>query len=291
MSSSENQFNKRRARSSYITSVISISMVLFMLGLLGLLLVNAKKLSDSARESFQASVYFRDTVSDVQILEMQANLEKNPAVRSTTFITKTQAAEKWKEEWGEDFLDFLEFNPLPASLEVNFKPEFARPEDFEKFEQEWMGNTSVEKVKYPMNLIRTVIGNLRKLGLFLLAFSVVLLVIAIALINNTIRLSIYSRRFLIKTMQLVGATRGFIRRPFLKAGFFQGFAGGLLAVVLLSLLVLFGEQQLPELKEMRDIRLLSILAGGLVAGGVILSWICTFFAVRKYLNLKTDSLY
>ena len=132
---------------------------------------------------------------------------------------------------------------------------------------------------------------MKKLSWFFLAFSAILTFIAVTLINNTIRLAMYSRRFIIRTMQLVGATRGFIRRPYIFSGLLQGFLGGVIAVILIAITVYFGEKEIPELREMRDLRLLGILAGAIVLGGVILSWICTFFAVRKYLNLKTDSLY
>jgi cell division transport system permease protein len=266
-------------------------MVLFILGLLGLLMVNAKKLSDTTRGSFRVSLFFKDTVDEVQILDFQKELELNQVISSTVFVTKTQAAAEFQKQLGEDFVEFLGYNPLPASLDVTFKPNFTETADFEKMEREWLKNPLVEKVDYPRNLIIKIIATTQKLSWFLLAFSALLLVIAISLINNTIRLSIYSKRFLIKTMQLVGATRGFIRGPFLRAGFFQGFFGGLVAAGLLAGLLLLGEQQIPELKELRDLQLLAILGGSLLAGGVILSWICTFFAIRKYLNLNTDSLY
>jgi cell division transport system permease protein len=266
-------------------------MVLFILGLLGLLMVNAKKLSDTTRGSFRVSLFFKDTVDEVQILNFQKELENNPVISSTVFVTKTQAAAEFQKQLGEDFVEFLGYNPLPASLDVTFKPNFTESTDFENMEREWLKNPLVEKVDYPRNLIIKIIATTQKLSWFLLAFSALLLVIAISLINNTIRLTIYSKRFLIKTMQLVGATRGFIRGPFLRAGFFQGFFGGLLAAGLLAGLLLLGEQQIPELKELRDLQLLAILGGSLLAGGVILSLICTFFAIRKYLNLNTDSLY
>jgi len=291
MANSEHQFQRKRIRSSYITSVVSIAMVLLMLGLLGLLLVNAKKLSDTTRESFAVSIFFRDSVDDAQILEFKAELEQNGFISGSTFITRAEAAENFQKDLGEDFVDFLGYNPLPASLDVKFNSSFTEDENFTKLEKEWSENPIVAQIDYPRNLINKIVDNMKKLSWFFLAFSVVLTFIAVTLINNTIRLAIYSRRFIIRTMQLVGATKGFIRRPYVFSGLMQGLLGGLIAVALLGTMVYFGERQIPELREMRDIKLLGMLAGAIVLGGVILSWICTFFAVRKYLNLKTDSLY
>jgi cell division transport system permease protein len=262
-----------------------------MLGLLGLLLVDAKKLSDTTRESFQVSVFFRDSVDDAQILVFKQELDARPYVKSTAFVTRAEAATNFQKDLGEDFVEFLGYNPLPASIDVRFNVDFTDEGDFQKIEKEWLANPLVAQVDYPRNLINQIISNMRKLSWFFLAFSVILTFIAVTLINNTIRLSIYSKRLLIRTMQLVGATRGFIRGPFLRASFMQGFAGGLVAIALLAGMIALGEQQIPELRQLRDFNLLGILAGGILIGGVGLSWICTFFAVRKYLHLKTDSLY
>jgi cell division transport system permease protein len=291
MADNEQKFQKKRVRSSYITSVISIAMVLLMLGLLGLLLVNAKKLSDTTRESFTVSVFFKDSVDDASILKFKSELETREYIKTTTFITREEAAESFQKDLGEDFVEFLGYNPLPASLDIRFNNSFTEEEDFQRLETEWMANPIVAQIDYPRNLIGKIVDNMKKLSWFFLAFSAILTFIAVTLINNTIRLAMYSRRFIIRTMQLVGATRGFIRRPYIFSGLLQGFLGGVIAVILIAITVYFGEKEIPELREMRDLRLLGILAGAIVLGGVILSWICTFFAVRKYLNLKTDSLY
>jgi cell division transport system permease protein len=291
MSQSEEKFQKKRVRSSYITSVISIAMVLLMLGTLGLLLVNAKKLSDTTRESFTVSIFFKDSVDDASILRFKAELESREFIKSVGFISRDEAAESFQQELGEDFVEFLGYNPLPASLDVKFNSSFTEESDFEKLEKEWMANSMVAQIDYPRNLINKIVDNMRKLSWFFLAFSAILAFIAITLINNTIRLAMYSKRFLIRTMQLVGATRGFIRRPYVWSGIVQGFLGGVIAILLLGGAVYWGEQEIPELRQMRDLKLLGILAAAILAGGIFLSWICTFFAVRKYLNLKTDSLY
>lgn len=266
-------------------------MVLLMLGTLGLLLVNAKKLSDTTRESFTVSIFFKDSVDDTSILRFKAELESQGFIKSVSFISRNEAAESFQQELGEDFVEFLGYNPLPASLDVKFNSSFTEESDFEKLEKEWMANSMVAQIDYPRNLINKIVDNMRKLSWFFLAFSAILAFIAITLINNTIRLAMYSKRFLIRTMQLVGATRGFIRRPYVWSGIVQGFLGGIIAILLLGGAVYWGEQEIPELRQMRDFKLLGILAAAILAGGIFLSWICTFFAVRKYLNLKTDSLY
>lgn len=266
-------------------------MVLCMLGILGLLFIGADKLSSITRESLVVTLFFKENVSDEQVLAFQKKLEKEEYVRATKFISKEDAAEEFQKELGEDFLDFLGYNPLPAAIDVNFKPEYAEQSFFEALEKKWMTDPKIERVDYPANLVEKIVSNMRKIGWVFLAIAALLTFISITLINNTIRLAIYSRRFLIRTMQLVGATRQYIRRPFLLASLLQGFIGGVLALLILGALLYFGERQLPELKEIRDVRLLGILAGAVLGAGVFLSFICTFFAVRKYLHLKSDSLY
>jgi cell division transport system permease protein len=262
-----------------------------MLGLMGLLLINARKLTDFTRESFTVTVFFRDSVDEEQMNAFRKTLEAEQFVKSVQFTTKDQAAADFQKELGEDFVDFLGYNPLPASLDVNFKPEFATDAFFAQTEQEWLQNEWVEQVSYPRNLIIKIVDNVQRISWIFLAFGAVLTLIAVTLINNTIRLAIYSKRFLIKTMLLVGATAGFIRRPFIVSGFIQGLIGGIIALLLLSGTLLLAENKIMGLREIRDVNYLGVLALAIVAGGVILSLICTFFAVRKYLNLKTDSLY
>lgn len=291
MADNENKFNRNRLRSSYITSVVSMAMVLLMLGLLGWMLIAAKQLSDTTRESYTVSIFFRDTVDDVQILKFKETLDAEAYVKATKFVSRAEAAQEYQKEVGEEFVEFLGFNPLPASIDVNFKPEFTRQTDFDKLEEQWMKNPMVEKVSYQRLLINQIEQNIRKLSWVILGFCAVLGLIAVSLINSTIRLSIYSRRFIIKTMLLVGATQSFIRWPFLKASFLQGFLAAITAISLIASIIYFAERQIPQLVELRDYRMLSMLAGAILLSGIILSWICTFFAVRKYLNLKTDSLY
>lgn len=286
----ENKFNRRRVRSSYVISVVSLSLVLLLLGMAGLLLINARKLSDETRESFVVSVFFRDSVSEAQAQAFKAKIELLEYVKSSAYISRETAAEGFKKELGEDFEDFLGFNPLPATLDVTFNKEYVSEEVFRSIENEWKRDPRVEKVGYNPE-VAYIMKTARTTGWYLLVFCSLLAVIAIALINNTIRLTIYSKRLLIRTMKLVGATRGFIRRPFIRSGLLQGFLAGLLALCMLAGVLLVLERQIPELRQMRDWEWLSVLAGGLLLAGILLSLICTFFAVRRYLNLKADSLY
>jgi len=291
MSIQEEQFNKRRVRSSYITSIVSMAMVLFMLGLFGLLLLNAKKLSDSTRESFTITVFFNDSATTELMEGFKAQMDTSYFCLASSITSKEEAAEIFQKQVGEDFVDFLGFNPLPASIDIRFKKEFAKEELFQQLEAQWNASPLVERVSYPRDLIRKINQNVKTLSYILLIFSAILLFIAITLINNTIRLAIYSRRFIIRTMQLVGATRAYIRRPFLWSSIGQGLLAGFIALTCLAGVIYAGEQQLPELRQLRDYNMLAILSGGIVLSGMFISWICTLFAVRKYLRLNTDSLY
>ena len=261
MAENETKFNRRRLRSSYITSVVSIAMVLLILGLLGWMLANAKQFSDKTRESFTVSIFFKDSVDDLQILNFKEELDRKEFVKSTKFVTRAEAAANYQSEVGVEFVDLLGYNPLPASIDVNFKPEFAGERNFDSTEKEWTRNPLVEKVSYQRVLINQVVDNMKKLSWFFVAFSAILALISVTLINNTIRLSIYSKRFLIKTMLLVGATQGFIRRPFLRSGLLQGLLAGLLAILLIAGIMILAERQIPELKDLRNFRLLGMLAG------------------------------
>ena len=290
MSQTEHKTGQYRLRTSYLISVVSISMVLIMLGLQGWLILNARAIS-SKSDTFVLTVYFRDTTSISSILDIKKQFENLPGVKSVSYTDRETAARQFQEELGEDFVEFLGYNPMPASLGVIFKPEQADETFFLDFERKWTKHPDVEKVDYPRNLLLSMASNMKRLGWILLAAGALMALIAITLINNTIRLTIFARRFLIKTMLLVGATQKFIRRPFILSGIAQGFAGGILSCLMLAILLWFGEQQIPGLRELRNLQDLALLGAGLILSGVLLSLICTFFAVRKYLNIKTDQLY
>ena len=290
MASSDDKYSRRRLRSSYFSTIVSIALVLFMLGLVGLIILNAKKLSDHVKENIGFSIFLKENVKEADIVKLQKSLDAAQYVKSTEYIDREQAMKIFQEEIGED-IGFLGFNPLLASIEVRLKADFANPDSIAWIEKELMENQKIKEVHYKKNLVALVNENVRKITIVLLAFSGLLLIIAIALINNSIRLSIYSKRFLIRSMQLVGATQGFIRRPFLWKGIFHGIIGAFIAICLLIGVIYTVQKQLPELFELQDAQLFASLFAIVILMGIFISWICTFFAVLKYLRMKAEHLH
>ncbi len=291
MSNSSEKYTKRRLRSSYLSVVVSMSLVLFMLGLLGLIILNAKKVSDHVKENFAFTIILNENANETAIRQFQKSLEIKEYVKATEFIPKEQAAKELQELLNEDFIDFLGANPLSDAIEVHFNADFAHSDQLTRVEEELIKEPVVHKVMYDKPLIQLMNENIQKIGFILLAISGLLTLIAFALINSSIRLVIYSKRFLIKTMQLVGATTGFIRRPFVWRSIKQGFIASILAGGLLFTALYYLDKNMPELQALDDYMLLAYLFGSVIVLGVWISWICTFFAVRKYLRLKTDQLY
>jgi cell division transport system permease protein len=291
MSKKESNITRRRFRSSYIVSTISITLVLLMLGLIGLLLLNAKKLSVYVKENIGFTVYLDNNIKDVDILRIQKNLDAKPYVKETKYITKEQAAVEFQKELGEDFIDFLGFNPLTPSIDVKLYAKYANPDSIAHIENDFKSFDHVREVAYQKSLVHLVNENVKKISLIILAFSGLLLLIAIALINNTIRLAVYSRRFLIRTMQLVGATNGFIRRPFLFMSTFMGVLGAILAAGILLIAIYMAQKETENMINFGDIRILGILFGAVLIIGIVINWISTYLAVTKYLKIKTDQLY
>lgn len=291
MATNDDRYAKRRLASSYLSTIVGITLVLYMLGLLGLIIMHAKKLSDYVKENIGFTVFLNEEVKDVDIIQLQKTLDAREYVKSTEFITKERAAVDLQKDIGDDFVSFLGYNPLSSSIEVRFKAGFANSDSLTVLETELVKNKLVKEVSYQKSLVSLVNENLRKISLILLGFSSLLLIIAIALINNTIRLSVYSKRFLIRTMQLIGATENFIRKPFLLKGVVQGIAGSVIAIVLLVFTLYFTQQEVPELRELQDAGLFIKLFIFVTLLGIIISWISTYMAVRKYLRINTDYLY
>lgn len=285
------KYSKRRLTGSSITTIVSLSLVLFMLGLLGIIILNTRKLSDNVKENIGFQVILNDGVKDVDVQRLQKTLDASDYVKSTEFITKEEAAERLQKDLGEDFIDFLGFNPLLSSINVHLKAEYANADSLSWIEKDMLDTKLVKEVIYQKSLVTTINENVQKIGLVILCFSALLMLIALALINNTIRLSIYSKRFIIKTMQLVGATQGFIRRPFVLNGIKHGIYGAVIAIAMLIGVLYFAQKQLPELQELQDPNMLATLFGLVIVLGVIISWISTSLAVRKYLRLKSDDLH
>ncbi len=290
-SSNPEKYTKRSIKSSYLSTVISVSLVLFMLGLLGLTILYANKLSIYVKENIGFTVILKEDVKPAIITQFQKSLDASRYVKSTDFITKEEAAKILQQDLGEDFVEFLGYNPLLSSIDVHLKADYANVDSISNIETELLKNEEVKEVYYQKSLVDLVNKNVKTIGLVILIFSSLLMIICIALINNSIRLSIYSKRFLIKTMQLVGATQGFIRKPFIVRGVKHGVYGAFIAILLLSGVIYLMQKQIPELIELQDIDLFVTLFVFVIILGVFITFVSTLLAVRKYVRLKTDDLY
>ena len=282
---------KNRLRSSYFTTILSISLVLFLLGLMGLLLLNSQRLSDYVKENIGFSVILKDNIKEVDIIRLQKELDATTYVKSTEYIPKERAAKEFSEELGEDFVGFLDYNPLLASIEVKLYAQYANPDSIAVIEGSFQDFPQVKEVYYQKNLVNLINDNVQQISLYIFAFSLLLLFIAVVLINNTIRLSVYSKRFIINTMQLVGATNSFIRRPFIYKSVLQGVLGAAIAILLLLGIIDLAQQELSGVISFKEYELLGILFLLVVAVGVVLTCLSAYFAVNKYLRMKADELY
>ena len=291
MKNKESKLIQRRLRSSYATSIISISLVLCMLGTIGILLLTAHRVSKYVKENIAFSVFLKDQAKEADIYRLQKTLDAEHYVRSTRYVDKDDAAKEFTEELGEDFVGFLGYNPLSSSIEVKLDARYANNDSISHIETYLLSFDEVKEVSYQKSMIHILNENIEKISLFILAFSALLVVIAVSLINNTIRLSVYSRRLLIRTMQLVGATNTFIRRPFLWRSTLHGIYSAFIAMTILVLSLYWAEGQLEGILSVRDVQILGGLFLIVFFSGIILSWISTFFAVNKYLKIKIDKLY
>jgi len=274
-----------------VTLVVSVSLVLFLLGVLGLILINARELSDYFRESLSFSVMLDDEAKEADIRMLQKDLDAKQYVKSTEYISKDEAAEKMKEDLGEDFINFLGDNPLPPSIDVYLYAGYTSTDSVAKIEKYVLEYPFVKEVYYQESLLFLINENVKKISLFLLVISSFLFLIALTIINNTIRLSIYSRRFIIRTMQLVGATRTFIRRPFLVQSAFQGLIAALIAMGLLMGLLYLFEKEFFLMFSFESTKLLLLLGISIIVIGILINIISTFFSVNRYLSISEDKLY
>ncbi|NQD71680.1 cell division protein FtsX [Sphingobacterium shayense] len=291
MSTHEEGSPRKKTKSVYVSTVISIALVLLMTGLLGLILVHAKNLSKYVKENIVLNIIVNDNVNEGNVLAMQKDIEKDPYVLRTEYISKELAAKNLKEDLGEDFVEYLGHNPLLPSIDVYLKEQYANTDSIQNFIQKASKSSRVKEIIYQESLIDMVNKNIRIIGIVILGFTVVLLIIAVALINNTIRLAIYSQRFLIKSMQLIGATKNFIRKPYLLYGIFHGLLGSLIAILLLIFTLQFAQQQIPDLVFLRNWYEFGAIFVIVVVLGILISGFSTYFAVTKYLKAKSHSLY
>ena len=291
MSNKSEKYSYRKIRSSYFSTIVSLSLVLFVLGLLGLVLLNAKKLSNYVKENIGLSVIINDSVKEADLMLLKKNLDLAPFVKKATFVTKEQAAESLKKDLGEDFVKFLGYNPLLSSFDIKLRAEYANNDSLLVIEKILLQNPNIKEVYYQKSLVNVINENVNKIGIVLLGFSAILSIISFALINNTIRLYIYSKRFLIKTMQLVGATQSFISKPFIYRSMWNGFYSALITIALLMGLIYTAQNNFPELIELQDVNLFVKLFFMLIVAGVGITFLSTYFAVKKYLKIQSDDLY
>ena len=286
-----NRTATQKLKTSSVTVVISLALVLFMLGLLGLVVINAKKLSNHSKEKVGLQVVLKDTTTQAELDILKQEISSSAFTKQVDYISKDEAAKKLQKDLGEDFITFLGYNPLLSSLDVKLNSDYANIDSLSSFEKQIMQKHFVKEVIYHKDMIKQVNDNAKVISLYILIFSGLLLVVAIALINNTIRLSIYAKRFLIRTMYLVGATQGFIRMPFILKGVRQGVIAGLLAGFLLAGFLVLSTNYIPDLLQLQDPNLLAALFAGIVALGVLISGLSAALSVSRYLRLKTDDLY
>ncbi len=291
MAISYEKYQKRRLASSYFSVVVSIALVLFLLGLLGLLVLNTKKISDHFKEQVVVTIYLKDNAKEIEIKQMEKSLAMNPNVKSINFVSKEAAAATMKEENGEDFMEFLGYNPLQDSIDIIVKADFVTTAQLNTIAEEVLQNNFVEEVRYDSDLVKIMNSNVKKISLWVLIFSGLFTLIAVVLINSSLRLAVYSKRFTIKTMQMVGATKSFIRKPFIKKSIQLGIIGALLAMVAMSFVLFYLNKSFPELHLLDNTLFIALLYLGVLLVGILITWLSTHFATQRFLNLKTDQLY
>ncbi|WP_339659442.1 permease-like cell division protein FtsX [uncultured Polaribacter sp.] len=291
MSTKFDSYHKRRLQSSYISVVISIALVLFMVGVLGLILLKSTKVANHIKEKVAITLFVKDQVSQNQIETFLASLKEEEFTREAIYTSKDDAAKKYSEEIGEDFLAFLGENPLKNGIDIFLKADFVTPEKMQELETRFLENAFVADVSYDKPLINLLTKNIQRISFWLLVVSGFFALVSMILINSSIRLSIYSKRFNIKTMQMVGATKSFIRRPFIIRSIKLGFFGAFLALIGLAFVIYYVDQYIPSLELLKDYGTLLYLVVGVFLTAFIITWISTFFATQRFLNLQTDELH
>ncbi len=285
------KYAKRRLRKSYLTTTISITLVLYMLGVIASIMLIAHELSVYVKENYAFTIYLHEGSQETDIVRLQKILETKAAVKFTEYKSAEEASKAYEEELGEEFTAIIGENPLPAIIELHVNATHANSDSLSVLKNDIERHAIVSDVQYPGGLINKVNANMEKIGLVLLGFSIILFLIALALINNTIRLAIFANRFIIKSMQLVGATQRFIRKPFVARSILQGLISGVLAIVLLIITFYYINQHIENLFNRNHLDLLLILSAFVILLGILISWIATIFAVRKYLRISNDLLY
>ncbi|MDO6675400.1 permease-like cell division protein FtsX [Tenacibaculum sp. 1B UA] len=291
MTTSFDSFQKRRLQSSYISVVVSIALVLFMIGVLGLVLLKSTKVANHFKEKVVMTLFLKDEVADKNIKSLKESIKKETFVNKVVYISKEDAAKEYKKDLGEDFLQFLGDNPLKNGIDIYLKADFVTPEKMSELEKSFDKNKFVAEVSYDKPLVQLLTKNIQRISFWLLVLSGFFGLVAIILINSSIRLSIYSKRFNIKTMQMVGATKSFIRRPFIWQSIKLGLLGAFISISGLGVLIYYVDKYIPTLELLTDYAALGYVAGGVILVAFFITWISTFFATQRFLNLQTNDLY
>lgn len=291
MSSKFDKFQKRRLISSYFSVILSIFLVLFLLGILGLFIINSKKLSDDFKEEIAMTVFFKTEAKDTTFTAFEEQLKQSDFARTFVYVTKEQAAKEHTDVIGEDFITFLGANPLQDSFDIHLKADYVVNDSIAKIEKELRKNEMVEDIVYDKQLVNLVNDNIQKITLWILIASGFLALVAVLLINSSMRLSIHSNRFIIKTMQMVGATKSFIRSPFIWRSIRLGVIGAVLAILALLGVLYYVDTNYPGLEILQDKPMIGAVLLAVLLVGILITWISTFIATQRFLNLRTDDLY
>lgn len=265
--------------------------MLFLVGILGLVVLKTNSIAEHFKEQVALTIFLNDNAKQNDVDILQAELKNAEYTKSVIYVSKDEAAKKYSEDIGEDFLEFVGENPLKNAIDVSLKSEFVTPEKMAEIENNLNIRSIVSEISYDKPLIELLTKNINRLSFWMLLFSALFTVIAVVLINSSIRLSVYSKRFTIKTMQMVGATKGFIRIPFIWKSVQLGIYGALVSIVGLLVFIFYVNRTIPEIELLGDFKILGLLFGIIVVLGILITWISTFFATQRFLNLRTDELY
>ena len=291
MSSKFDSYHKRRLRSSYFSVVLSISLVLFMVGVLGLVLLKSGNVANQLKEEIAVTLFLKDDVEKTQIETLRTSLQGEEFTREIVYLSKEEAAKAYSKDLGEDFVSYLGTNPLKNSIDIYLKADYVAPDKVKGIADRFEENAFVFEVSYDSLLVNSLTTNIQKISVWLLVICAFFGLIAILLINSSIRLSIYAKRFNIKTMQMVGATKSFIRRPFIWNSIRLGLIGALVALAGLGIAIYYVDQKISTLELMTDYITLSYIGGGVIIMAFLITWLSTFLATQRFLNLQTDELY
>ncbi len=291
MSASYDNFQKRRVITSYFSVVLSVFLVLFLLGMLGLFIINSKRLSDNFKEDIAMTVFFKNEANDSVFRGFEAEMKVAKFAKDYKYMSKDDAAKAHKDVIGEDFMEFLGVNPLQNSYDIHLKANYVTNPSFSTVENQIRKNPMVADIVYDKQLITLVNDNVKKISMWVLIISGIFALISVLLINSSLRLSIYANRFIIKTMQMVGATKSFIRKPFVLRSIILGLVGSVLAVLAIIGVLIYINMNFPTIEIFKDFNAIVLVLAGVLLLGILITWMSTHFATQRFLNLRTDDLY